>query len=103
MLTWNEIVKATAIDQATIRGVIDRLKARALVDVSPDPTDGRKLIVRAIARGEELIDQIVPFAKQVTERTYGALNPGEAKGLHSPSAHCRSAATRRKLPPKHRA
>jgi DNA-binding MarR family transcriptional regulator len=77
----NDIVKTTAIDQATIRGVIERLKARKLVEVLPDPTDGRKLVVRATTRGEELIDETVPFAAQVTERTYGALNPGERVAL----------------------
>lgn len=77
----NDIVKATAIDQATIRGVVDRLKARALVEVLPDPNDGRKLIVRATATGLALIDRTVPFARQVTERTYGALNPGERVAL----------------------
>ena len=77
----NEIVKTTAIDQATIRGVVDRLKARALVNVAPDPSDGRKLIVSATAQGKELIEQTVPFAKEVTERTYGMLNPGERVAL----------------------
>jgi MarR family transcriptional regulator, lower aerobic nicotinate degradation pathway regulator len=77
----NDIVKTTAIDQATIRGVVDRLKARKLVEVAPDPTDGRKLVVNATRQGEALIDATVPFATQVTERTYGALNPGERVAL----------------------
>jgi DNA-binding MarR family transcriptional regulator len=77
----NDIVKTTAIDQATIRGVVDRLKARALVQVVPDPTDGRKLVVNATPQGEKLIDATVPFATQVTERTYGKLNPGERVAL----------------------
>jgi MarR family transcriptional regulator, lower aerobic nicotinate degradation pathway regulator len=77
----NDIVKTTAIDQATIRGVVERLKARELVEVTPDPTDGRKLVVSATAHGEKLIDETVPFAMQVTERTYGSLNPGERVAL----------------------
>ena len=77
----NDLVKATAIDQATIRGVVDRLKARSLIEVVPDPSDGRKLLVRATPAGLELIDRTVPFAKQVTERTYGSLNPGERVAL----------------------
>lgn len=77
----NDIVKATAIDQATIRGVIERLKTRALIEVLPDPTDGRKLLVRTTAAGIALIERTVPFAKQVTERTYGTLNAGERVGL----------------------
>ncbi len=77
----NDIVKATAIDQATIRGVVERLKTRALIEVLPDPNDGRKLLVRATAAGLALIDRTVPFARQVTERTYGTLNPGERVAL----------------------
>ncbi|MEK6347644.1 MAG: MarR family winged helix-turn-helix transcriptional regulator [Burkholderia sp.] len=77
----NDIVKTTAIDQATIRGVVERLKARSLIEVLPDPSDGRKLMVRATASGMALIDRTVPFAKQVTERTYGALNVGERVAL----------------------
>jgi DNA-binding MarR family transcriptional regulator len=77
----NDIVKATAIDQATIRGVVERLKARSLIEVSHDPNDGRKLLVRATPAGLALIDRTVPFAKQVTERTYGSLNAGERVAL----------------------
>lgn len=77
----NDIVKTTAIDQATIRGVVERLKARHLIEVEPDPTDGRKLLVRATQAGLILIEQTVPFAEEVTERTYGALNPAERVAL----------------------
>jgi DNA-binding MarR family transcriptional regulator len=73
----NDIVKATAIDQATIRGVVERLKARSLIVVSPDPLDGRKLLVRTTEEGLALIDQSIPFAKQVSEQTFGGLNPAE--------------------------
>ena len=37
--------------------------------------------MRATATGLALIDRTVPFARQVTERTYGALNPGERVAL----------------------
>ncbi len=77
----NDIVKSTAIDQATIRGVVDRLKARSLIEVLPDPDDGRKLLVRATQAGLALIERTVPFAKQVTERTYGSLSAGERIAL----------------------
>ena len=77
----NDIVRETAIDQATIRGVIDRLKARALIEVGSDPLDGRKLVVRPTAEGVKLIERTVPFALRVTERTYGALNPAERVAL----------------------
>jgi MarR family transcriptional regulator, lower aerobic nicotinate degradation pathway regulator len=77
----NDIVKATAIDQATIRGVVERLKARSLIRVAHDPSDGRKLLVQATPPGLALIDRTIPFAKEVTERTFGPLNAGERVAL----------------------
>ena len=77
----NDIVKTTWIDQATIRGVVDRLKSRALIEVNADPEDGRKLVVRATAAGIALIERTIPFAQEVTERTYGSLNPAERIAL----------------------
>lgn len=77
----NDIVKATAIDQATIRGVVERLKTRALIEVVPDPDDGRKLVVRATVPGLELVDRTIPFARQVTTQTYGSLNVAEQVAL----------------------
>src|ERR1700754_4900963 len=35
--------RLTAMDVATIKGVIDRLTARGLTETSPDPEDGRRL------------------------------------------------------------
>ena len=34
--------KATSVDQATIRGVVERLKVRGLIDLSKDKTDAAR-------------------------------------------------------------
>ncbi|BEU27509.1 MarR family transcriptional regulator [Paraburkholderia sp. 22B1P] len=77
----NDIVKTTAIDQATIRGVVDRLKGRELIQISADPNDGRKHVIRATEHGLGLIERTIPFARHVTECTYGSLNAGERVAL----------------------
>lgn len=77
----NDVVKTTAIDQATIRGVVDRLKSRNLVAVTPDSADRRKLTIRITSKGLSLIGRTVPFAMGVTESTYGDLNQGERVAL----------------------
>lgn len=77
----NEIVRATAIDQGTMRGIIDRLKARALIRISEDKTDRRKLVVALTKAGEQLIAEVVPYAQRVTELTYGDFNPAERAAL----------------------
>src|SRR6202034_2114800 len=42
----NQLGRLTAMDVATIKGVIDRLTARGLTETSADPEDGRRLLVR---------------------------------------------------------
>ena len=49
-----ELVKATAVDQATIRGIVDRLKARDLISLDPDPEDRRKVICSLTDSGLQL-------------------------------------------------
>ncbi|WP_027350349.1 MarR family winged helix-turn-helix transcriptional regulator [Halotalea alkalilenta] len=76
-----EIVRATAIDPATIRGVIKRLQARALVELSKDELDQRKVIVSVTPEGERLVAEMVPHAKRITDLTFGTLNHAERVAL----------------------
>ena len=46
----NLLGRLTAMDVATIKGVIDRLTARGLTETSPDLEDGRRLLVESHAR-----------------------------------------------------
>lgn len=76
-----ELVKATGVDQATIRGIIERLKARSLVALSKDFEDGRKVIVSLTSDGSDLLERMIPRAQEITELTFGALNPAERTAL----------------------
>ena len=73
----NDVVRATAIDQGTARGVVERLKARDLLAISHDPDDKRKVVIQATEAGEALVREMVPFAAGITEATFGELNPAE--------------------------
>ncbi|KFD19188.1 MarR family winged helix-turn-helix transcriptional regulator [Tatumella ptyseos] len=77
----NDLVRYTAVDQATIRGVVERLKARDLVSLGPDPTDKRKVIVMLTGSGQTLIRHTTENAVRITEMTYGQLNPAERVAL----------------------
>jgi len=77
----SEIARATAIDQATVRGIIERLKSRELIMVSHDERDRRKVVVLLSPTGQALIDEVVPFAQDISERTMGGLNPAERVAL----------------------
>ncbi|MGQ3675443.1 MarR family winged helix-turn-helix transcriptional regulator [Xanthobacter sp. TB0139] len=76
-----ELVKATGVDQATIRGVIERLKKRGLVALRKDPQDGRKVVTSLTDAGSELLEQMIPCAARITELTFGSLSAVERTAL----------------------
>lgn len=76
-----ELVKATCVDQATIHGIIERLKARRLVSLAKDSVDGRKVIVALTPSGADMLERMIPRAAEITELTFGSLNPGERMAL----------------------
>jgi DNA-binding MarR family transcriptional regulator len=76
-----DLVEATAVDQATIRGIIDRLQARELISVSRDETDGRKVVMALTQTGTEIVAAMVPRGRMITEKTLQPLNPAERVAL----------------------
>lgn len=76
-----ELVKATAVDQATIRGIIERLKAKGMVDLSRDASDGRKVIVQVMPAGEAVLEEMYPRARLISQKTMGSLNVAEQMAL----------------------
>lgn len=72
-----DLVSATAVDQATIRGIVERLKARDLITLGHDEQDKRKVIIHLTESGYQLIARTVPLATDITEQTLANLNPGE--------------------------
>ena len=76
-----ELVKATSVDQATIRGIVERLKARGLVDLSRDAVDGRKVIISLLPKGEAVLQQMYPQGHIISEQTMKRLNPAERVAL----------------------
>lgn len=72
-----DLVAATAVDQATIRGIVERLKARDLVVLGHDAQDKRKVIVHLSEAGRVAVQQTVPRAAQISELTLSNLNPAE--------------------------
>jgi DNA-binding MarR family transcriptional regulator len=73
----SEIVKVTAIDQATVRGIIERLKLRKLITVIHNPDDRRKVSVSMTDEGVTMIRQTIPLVQQISELTFNGLNPAE--------------------------
>ncbi|WP_244644339.1 MarR family winged helix-turn-helix transcriptional regulator [Azorhizobium oxalatiphilum] len=77
----SELVRATAVDQGTIRGILDRLKGRGLITLSADPSDRRKVIASLTDAGNRTLDEMVPCALNITELTLANLNAAERVAL----------------------
>jgi DNA-binding MarR family transcriptional regulator len=73
----NQLGALVAMDAATIKGVIDRLKARGLVALSEHKEDRRRLVVSLSADGRALIEKLLPLAERITTETLAPLNARE--------------------------
>ena len=77
----NQLGALVAMDAATIKGVIDRLKARGLVTLTRHAGDRRRLMVGLTAEGREAVDRLLPLAKAITAETLAPLSAREAETL----------------------
>jgi MarR family transcriptional regulator, lower aerobic nicotinate degradation pathway regulator len=77
----NQLGRLTAMDVATIKGVIDRLSARGLTETSPDPEDGRRLLVSLTRAGQQLADKAAPNAFAISKETLAPLDARERETL----------------------
>ncbi|RIK98871.1 MAG: MarR family transcriptional regulator [Proteobacteria bacterium] len=73
----NQLGRLTAMDVATIKGVIDRLTARGLTETARDPDDGRRLSVRLTRAGQQAVDKLTPAALAASDETLAPLSARE--------------------------
>ncbi|MDN5925760.1 MAG: MarR family transcriptional regulator [Hyphomicrobiales bacterium] len=73
----NQLGTMVAMDAATIKGVIDRLKARGLVVLSAHKEDRRRLVVSLSDEGRAMIEKLLPLAERITAETLAPLNGRE--------------------------
>src|ERR1700722_1812185 len=77
----NQLGRLTAMDVATIKGVIDRLTARGLTETSADPEDGRRLLVSLTRAGAQMAEKAAPNALAITKETLAPLDAKERETL----------------------
>ncbi|MDJ0944816.1 MAG: MarR family transcriptional regulator [Kiloniellales bacterium] len=76
-VSQNHLGRLTAMDPATMKGVIDRLDKRGLIVSKPDPKDRRRTLWRLTGAAEELLAPAVEAGRSVTEETLAPLSPEE--------------------------
>ena len=77
----NELGRLTSMDVATIKGVVDRLRARGLVQAAPLIGDRRRLMLTPTEEGRTLYAELVANASEVTRQTLAPLGSQEQDRL----------------------
>ncbi len=80
-LSQNALGRHTAMDIATIKGVVDRLAGKELVSVSPDPNDGRRHLIELTDKGEKLVSEAIPVGRDISAETLEMLSHEEQSQL----------------------
>ena len=80
-VSQNRLGRLTAMDPATILGVVQRLSQRGLIERAPDPIDPRSTRLTLTEAGAELITEAIPHALEATDRTLSSLSPAQRKEL----------------------
>ena len=77
----NQLGRLTAMDVATIKGVVDRLRARHLVVTMADSTDRRRMLIDLTTTGHKTVTEAQRAGKAITERTLEMLSSRERVSL----------------------
>ncbi len=73
----NALGRATAMDAATIKGVIDRLRKKGMVASTRDDEDQRRIFVEITEAGRELFERDRTRALDISADTLSPLSPDE--------------------------
>ena len=80
-VSQNELGRATAMDAATVKGVIDRLQGRGLMATAPDASDRRRLMVSLTEQGRQSFEDMSEAGLRITDETLAPLSQGEQRVL----------------------
>lgn len=80
-LSQNLLGRLSAMDPATIQGVIRRLSDRGFIERLPDPTDRRRMILRLTSAGEARLDELRDGIEAVSMQFVAPLAPAEREQL----------------------
>ncbi|WP_081749567.1 MarR family transcriptional regulator [Roseivivax marinus] len=77
----NHLGRLVRLDQATVKGVVDRLARAGFVERGPCEVDRRKTNISLTPKGEDLAKRNIPVAEQVASETMSGLTEDERARL----------------------
>lgn len=76
-----ELGRMTALDSATLTGVLDRLEKMALISRTPTPEDRRVMSIRLSKQGKTLAGTLLERMPQANETFLASLTDAESSTL----------------------
>ena len=73
-VSQNQLGRMTAMDAATMQGVIHRLLSRGLIERKRDPGDRRRLQLSLSQSGQALVDECAGIGIEISEQTLAPLD-----------------------------
>lgn len=77
----NALGRATAMDAATVKGVVDRLRARGFVAATRDGEDRRRVMLAATETGSAAFERARGPAHRISAETLAPLAPAEREAF----------------------
>lgn len=77
----NQLGRLTAMDVATIKGVVDRLRTRGLVTTARDADDRRRVSLTLTEHGARLVQAACEAGERITGATLAPLDADERRQL----------------------
>jgi MarR family transcriptional regulator, lower aerobic nicotinate degradation pathway regulator len=77
----NHLGRLIYLDAATIKGVVDRLRARGFVTTGHDPQDRRRRAVMLTAAGRRVTETAIAVAAEITAQTLAPLLAEEQRAV----------------------
>ena len=76
-LSQNRLGRLAALDTATTKGVVDRLRAKSLIQSRLDTSDKRRAIISLTDEGQSIISTLKKDGLAITDKTLESLEANE--------------------------
>lgn len=77
----NLLGRKISVDVATIKGVVDRLNKRGLIDLRPDPEDRRRTLISLKPKTKNMMDELCAAGEKISDETLRQLTASEQERL----------------------